>query len=181
MTRTLKCVLVGDEHVGKTSLLVSYTTGQPHSGNTPPMFSGYCSDVVVEGSSYSFSLWDTAGDPAYDRLRVLVYPDTAVTLLCFSVANPHSFASVKSRWLPEVREYAPHSALVLVGLKTDLREDEPAVTQHQATRCAAEIGAQCYVECSPRTFEGVRDVFFAAICAGALNHRRRKGRPCTLM
>ena len=32
-----------------------------------------------------FSLWDTAGQESYDRLRPLSYPQSDVVLICFSI------------------------------------------------------------------------------------------------
>ena len=38
------------------------------------MFDNFNAQVVVEGQSISLSLWDTAGQEEYDRLRLLRYP-----------------------------------------------------------------------------------------------------------
>lgn len=38
--------------------------------------------VQVDGQKYFLGLWDTAGQPAYDRLRPLSYPQT-VSKLCY--------------------------------------------------------------------------------------------------
>ena len=45
--------------------------------------------------AYSFSLFDTAGQEDYDRLRPISYPDTNVFLVCFSVVSPDSFTNVR--------------------------------------------------------------------------------------
>jgi GTPase SAR1 family protein len=50
-----------------------------------------------------FSLWDTAGQEGYARIRTLSYPKTDIFLVCFSVVNHPSFVNVKDRWWPEVR------------------------------------------------------------------------------
>ena len=39
----------------------------------------------LNGEEIELSLWDTAGQEAYDRLRPLAYPNTDVVLLCFSI------------------------------------------------------------------------------------------------
>jgi GTPase SAR1 family protein len=43
------------------------------------------------------SLFDTAGQEDYIRLRVMSYPMTDVLVICFSVVNPDSFLNVKER------------------------------------------------------------------------------------
>ena len=48
--------------------------------------------------SYSFSLFDTAGQEDYDRLRPISYPDTNVFLVCFSVISPDSIENVRSKY-----------------------------------------------------------------------------------
>jgi GTPase SAR1 family protein len=42
-------------------------------------------DIFVDGTHVELSLWDTAGQEEFDRLRALSYEDTHVLMLCFSV------------------------------------------------------------------------------------------------
>jgi small GTP-binding protein len=58
--------------------------------------------VPFEGRQISLGLWDTAGQHEYDRIRPLMYPETDVFMVCFSVAGPDSFANVAGQWLPEI-------------------------------------------------------------------------------
>lgn len=42
-------------------------------------------DIFVDNVHMELSLWDTAGQEEFDRLRALSYEDTHVVMLCFSV------------------------------------------------------------------------------------------------
>lgn len=69
------------------------------------------------------SLWDTAGQEEYDRLRSLSYDDdTHTIMLCFSVDSRDSLENVESKWVGEIEENCAGVNLVLVALKCDLRE-----------------------------------------------------------
>lgn len=49
------------------------------------MFENYVHDIFVDGIHMELSLWDTAGQEEFDRLRSLSYDDTQAIMLCFSV------------------------------------------------------------------------------------------------
>lgn len=95
------------------------------------------------------SLWDTAGQEEFDRLRSLSYDDTHAIMLCFSVCffsalnpislvlpdsllttnqvdSPDSLENVETKWVGEIAENCPGVKLVLVALKCDLRRREEA-------------------------------------------------------
>ena len=42
-------------------------------------------DIYVDNTHIELSLWDTAGQEEFDRLRSLSYSDTHTIMLCFSV------------------------------------------------------------------------------------------------
>lgn len=42
-------------------------------------------DIFVDNVHMELSLWDTAGQEEFDRLRALSYEDTHIIMLCFSV------------------------------------------------------------------------------------------------
>ncbi|KAF6768916.1 hypothetical protein AHF37_12611 [Paragonimus kellicotti] len=94
---TIKCVVVGDGAVGKTCLLISYTTNKFPTEYVPTVFDNYAVTVMIGGEPYTLGLFDTAGQEDYDRLRPLSYPQTDVFLVCFSVANPASLENAKDK------------------------------------------------------------------------------------
>ncbi|KAH9494436.1 hypothetical protein Btru_020002 [Bulinus truncatus] len=177
--RKVKCVLVGDGAVGKTSLIVSYTTNGYPTEYMPTAFDDYSVVVTVDSRPVQLQLCDTAGQDDFDAIRPLCYPNTDIFLLCFSVVSPTSFNNIQEKWVPEIRKHARDVPIMLVGTQCDLRNDvkvlielanykEKPVTEADAAKLAQEIGAVGYVECSALTQKNLKDVFDQAILA-ALN------------
>lgn len=90
----------------------------------PTVFENYVHDIFIDNTHVELSLWDTAGQEEFDRLRSLSYDDTHAIMLCFSVDSPDSLENVESKWVAEIAENCPGVKLVLVALKCDLREQE---------------------------------------------------------
>lgn len=169
--RGIKAVVVGDGGVGKTCLLISYTTNTFPNDYIPTVFDNYLALVMVDGEAIKLGLWDTAGQAEYDRLRPLSYPQTEIFLCCFSVVSPDSFQNVRAKWIPEILHHSPKDILiVLVGTKADLRDDlhlldelavrkQKPVTTEQAEKLAKDVGAVKYIECSAATQQGVLELF----------------------
>jgi len=174
MAMEVKCVVVGDGAVGKTCMLISYTEGKFPKEYVPTVFDNYEATIIVEGKEVKFSLWDTAGQEGYARIRTLSYPKTDIFLLCFSVVNHPSFVNVKDRWYVEIKHHCPNVPIILVGTKADLRNDEATlealrkegkapITEDEANAMVKELSALKYLECSALTRQGLKNVFDEAL------------------
>ncbi|KAI3357520.1 hypothetical protein L3Q82_015924 [Scortum barcoo] len=190
--QTIKCVVVGDGAVGKTCLLISYTTNKFPSEYVPTVFDNYAVTVMIGGEPYTLGLFDTAGQEDYDRLRPLSYPQTDVFLVCFSVVSPSSFENVKEKWVPEITHHCPKTPFLLVGTQIDLRDDpstveklaknkQKPITPETAEKLARDLKAVKYVECSALTQKGLKNVFDEAILAALEPPEPKKRRKCILL
>ena len=173
----IKLVVVGDGGIGKTSMLSVFLTDTFPEKYTPTVFDNATKIVGGERGRVALSLWDTAGQEDYARLRPLSYPGADVVAICYSVERAESLSNIAKSWYPEVRGFCPNIPVILVGTKSDFRhyeeDDDDAAAAVQArlvpaadvATAAKAIEAAAAVECSARLGEGVEDVFQTAVDA----------------
>ncbi|KAI6233732.1 Ras-like GTP-binding protein Rho1 [Aphelenchoides fujianensis] len=188
---TKKLVVVGDGACGKTSLLMVFSEGTFPEGYAPTIFQNYSASVRVDGEETRLSLWDTAGQEEYDRLRPLSYKGTDVILLCYGIDSPHSLRNVEEKWATELRHYCPGVPFVLVGNKSDVRNDPEVLNALKRThqtptkredgeRVATRIGAFAFIENSAKLHHNVHQVFELAARA-SLEAKHHPKHRCTIL
>lgn len=179
----VKVVTVGDGAVGKTSMLISYTSGRFPNTYVPTIFDNYIANVMVDGTPISLNLWDTAGQEDYDRLRPLSYPSTDCFLLVYAVDSKTSLKNAQYVWLPELRRFCPDTPFILVGTKEDMREDRlkyrsvDFVEDEVAEEVARDIGAVAHLTCSALTEKNLKKVFdtLVNVALADRKEKRKKG------
>lgn len=162
-----KVVVVGNFSCGKTCLITRMSRGHYPRGDSDRSGVTETLKVSVDEEPVELSLWDIRGidyDPSW-------LSNAQVALICFSVNIASTDAKGKhlGRWVTEINRNCPGAAIILVGLKSDIRwhaktieklrkHGKTLVTQEQGEQLRDSIGAIRYLECSARTGDGVHEL-----------------------
>ncbi|CAM4818187.1 unnamed protein product [Rotaria magnacalcarata] len=160
-----KLVIVGDSDCARTLELPTVT-------------------IPIDQKTIHLTLVDVSGTEHLHDLRSLIYNETHIILICFSVDSPASAGNVLNKWVPEIRIQCNRCPIILVACKVDLRtdartiatlstRDEAPVTTEKGQQIAAEIKANAYMECSAKTHEGVQDLLLEAARLLSKQHSHR--------
>ncbi|KAG9342121.1 hypothetical protein JZ751_017120 [Albula glossodonta] len=150
--RVLKCVLLGDGAVGKTSLVVSYTTNGYPTRYVPTAFDDFSDALLLCFSVVSPASFQNVWEKWVPEIRRRC-PLTPVLLVGTQC---------------DLRQ----DVKVLIELA---RRRERPVPEADARALADKVGAVAYVECSALTQKNLKEVFDAAIAVG-LRHTDRRDR-----
>jgi small GTP-binding protein len=179
----IKIVAVGDGAVGKTSVLLTYTTNSFSAEYVPTVFDNYGVNLMIDGNIYNLSLWDTAGQEDYDKIRPLSYANTDIFMVCYSIISETSFQNVKNKWRPELAHHSPNTPMILVGLKNDLRgQTKEVVDEEVAKKYATDNGFAGHYLCSAVTQDGLKTLFDSAVTS-VINAKNKKpeGKACCVV
>ena len=116
----------------------------------------------------NFSDYEGGGEDWW-ALRHLGYGSADCVVLCFEIYRDN-LDYIKDYWYPFTKKYCPKAKRILVGTKKDERDNKELIerlanhgerlaTYEEGEELSKEIKAECYLECSTVTGEGVEDVF----------------------
>jgi len=157
-----KVVLVGDENVGKTSILVRYTEKRFIESYKPTLGTDFAVKVVElmgddnKRKSVKLACWDLGGQEQYMTLRRFYLSGARGCFIVFDVTNPLSFEHVVN-WHSDVMNICGKVPCFLIGNKTDLKNDR-RVSRDVGSELASKLGLE-FFETSAKTGERVDDVF----------------------
>ncbi|KAF2284044.1 hypothetical protein GH714_018478 [Hevea brasiliensis] len=148
-----KLVFLGDQSVGKTSIITRFMYDKFDTTYQATIGIDFLSKTMyLEDRTVRLQLWDTAGQERFRSLIPSYIRDSSVAVIVFDVANRQSFLNT-SKWIEEVRtERGSDVIIVLVGNKTDL------VDKEEGDNKAKEFGVM-FIETSAKAGFNIKPLF----------------------
>ena len=152
-------VIVGDENVGKTSILTKYChnnfSEEKKRQNTIDI---YTKSTTINNRTYKLRLWDTQFNESCFKLNKQIYERADCLIFAYSVNDKDSFTNL-NKWYRILADNLDLSEkqMMIVGNKIDL-EDERVVGADEIKRKGEDMEMECF-EVSCVTGEGMDKAF----------------------
>ena len=104
--RKFKLVFLGEQAVGKTSIITRFMYDTFDSMYNPTIGIDFLSKMMyLEDRTIRLQLWDTAGQERFKSLIPSYIRDSTAAVIVYDVTNEKSFTNL-SQWMTEVDEFA---------------------------------------------------------------------------
>ena len=120
----LKCVVLGESGVGKTSAIERLSTNTFRERSQSTIGVDYRVVKIKGIKPVNVKVWDTAGAERFRSVTKLYYRNTDCVMMVFSLCDRESLESIES-WVHDFRENNEDSVpILLVGTKEDIAQDD---------------------------------------------------------
>ena len=160
MSHIVKCVLIGDYGVGKSSIASRYINNTYNDKNTPTLGVDFYTKIIhFKEKAFKFHIWDTAGQERFLAIIKNYLRDLNVCFIVFDLTNRKSFENLEN-WLYILSENNNNEYLtkILVGNKFD---GKPEVNQDEIDYFCKKYNMD-YYECSAKVNYKLKDFFIGA-------------------
>eukprot|EP00316_Scyphosphaera_apsteinii_P016649 CAMPEP_0119312554 /NCGR_PEP_ID=MMETSP1333-20130426/26879_1 /TAXON_ID=418940 /ORGANISM="Scyphosphaera apsteinii, Strain RCC1455" /LENGTH=196 /DNA_ID=CAMNT_0007317195 /DNA_START=96 /DNA_END=686 /DNA_ORIENTATION=- len=154
----IKLMMIGDQAVGKTALLVRYADDSFTESVLPTIGIDFkIKTIEQQGKKIKLQIWDTAGQERFRTITQAYYRGAMGILLIYDVTNPKSYQNIRN-WVRNINDNAPQTIdKMLIGNKCDM-DGMRQVQTAQGQQLAAEYGMK-FFETSARMNTNVSEAF----------------------
>lgn len=158
--RKYKLVIIGDQSVGKTSLVTRFKYDTFDNSYQATIGIDFLSQTMyLDDRTIRLQLWDTAGQERFHSLIPSYIRDSVLVIVVYDVGQRSSYEGV-TKWMDEVTQVRGAGAIiVLVGNKSDIDQSDRQVSYEEGESMARGIGASVFTETSARTGHNVKSLF----------------------
>ncbi|XP_057496864.1 ras-related protein RABC1-like [Actinidia eriantha] len=154
-----KLLMIGDSGVGKSSLLLNFTSDAFEDLSPTIGVDFKVKYVSIGGKKLKLAIWDTAGQERFRTLTSSYYRGAQGIIMVYDVTRRETFTNLSEVWAKEIDLYATNQDCIkmLVGNKVD-KESERVVTKKEGINFARDYGC-LFIECSAKTQANVQQCF----------------------
>ncbi|XP_047982636.1 ras-related protein RABC1 [Salvia hispanica] len=154
-----KLLMIGDSGVGKSSLLLSFTSDAFEELSPTIGVDFKVKHVTLGGKKLKLAIWDTAGQERFRTLTSSYYRGAQGIIMVYDVTRRDTFTNLSDIWAKEIDLYSTNQDCIkmLVGNKVD-KESERVVSKKEGIDFAREYGC-LFIECSAKTRVNVEQCF----------------------
>ena len=155
----LKLLTIGDQFVGKSSIINRYIDDKFNENIRPTLAIDYKTKMIQKGENLiKISIYDTAGEEKYRHLIKNYYNGSNGILLVFDITDKNSFDNLNF-WLDELEKNCNLNNLYifLVGNKTDLKKERKV--SYDEAKNFADMKKIPYIEISAKTGDNIDKLF----------------------
>ncbi|MGY5856085.1 MAG: Rab family GTPase [Candidatus Thorarchaeota archaeon] len=152
-----KIATVGSSAVGKTSIIIRYTTGKFREYYAPTLGADFSiKSMDIENDKVKLQIWDLGSQDFLGHVRAGYYQGARGIIYMFDVTRPESLEELWA-WKKEVDSQLKGVKTLVVGNKMDL-DKERKVSREEGEELAKKFLAD-YMETSVKLNKGVDDTF----------------------
>lgn len=165
MTRKLvkrKVLLLGDEAVGKTSLIRRFVIDKFDDKYIATIGTKVTKkDLIVKGEGREILLtlviWDVLGQKGYTKVQESSFLGAQGTILVCDFTRKETLENLESYWIKLIKKVGPDIPMVFVANKADLK-DKHEFYLDDLKAIASKLNSQSY-KSSAKTGENVEEIF----------------------
>ena len=154
-----KIILLGKNNVGKTSLILQYSSNIFQEELASTIGAEYISkDLFFNDQKLTLNIWDTSGQERYRSLSKIYFKNSHIIILVYDITSKESFNDIVNFWYNYVTENLGNNLIfAIVANKSDLYLNEQ-VSHEEGENYAKKINA-FYFETSAKNNEGINEMF----------------------
>jgi len=120
--QSIKCVILGDSGIGKTSIIKKYNSINVSSSNESTLGAIYWELFYKydKERNIRINFWDTAGQERYNSLIPMYVRGCDIIILTFDLTYYDSFKNL-SKWYKFVLNNYDNPKIIIIGNKVDLK------------------------------------------------------------
>ena len=175
----LKCVLIGETAVGKTSIITQYINNEFNLDVKSSVgVDSLIKEIEIENTKIKFELWDTPGQEIYTSANKIFMKNTDIALIVYDITNKKSFENLNEFYEELIKMNERDKMIIgIAANKSDLYENTE-VNKEEGEEYAKNINA-LYFESTATDHENVVNIFEELIKVYIENNKEKKNEDTT--